>query len=421
MTGYRKPGSRNTSVANESINRLNQSVHTRWIAITVELFIVGTLLSQPLRDASGVALLGLLLYERFAGDPPRIPTAWTMAIVAFLGVNVLAAYASDDPRQAFADLRFYPLGVLVFLGVQRVAREEWRALGGVALGLVLLLAADLIAQYLLGTSWLRPRAPMWGRFQGALQYPSDVSLLALLLPIGAAALVDLGRAAIVAAAGSVMLVAAAVSLSGTRIALAALLVAAATAGSLQRRARVGALLIAVAVLGAIATAGLAKATAPHRLVTADIYRLERRPSQWKAAIALFRERPLLGHGPHSFKRILAERRNDPVFRAVDRRYAPYPHDVYLETLAGSGVLGFFALVALLALGLRALHAERRRSAIARAALASLASFVVVAVVDLSLSRDWVQLSLWLPLGIGCALNRDRAVAGEGARDPRLPR
>ena len=47
-------------------------------------------------------------------------------------------------------------------------------------------------QVLSGKSLLRANAPMWGRFQGALVYPSDVSLLALLLPIGSVALFGRG-------------------------------------------------------------------------------------------------------------------------------------------------------------------------------------------------------------------------------------
>jgi putative inorganic carbon (hco3(-)) transporter len=392
------------------------------VTIAVELFLVGTLLSQPLRDLAGVALLGLLLYERIRGvEPQRIPTRWVIAIVAFLVVNVISAWTSADPQQAFADLRFYPLGVLVFLGVERVTRDDWRGVAAVVLGLVVVFAADTILQYWLGRSWLRPQIPMWGRFQGALQYPSDISLLPLLLPIGAAALADGGRTRIVAAASAVTLVAAAVSLSGTRIALAALVVTAATAGSLQRRARLGLALLAIAAVVAVGTAGLAKATAPKRLLAAETYRSERRPSQWRAAIMLFRERPLLGQGPHSFKRILSERRNDPVLRRVDRRYAPYPHDVYLEALAGTGILGFVALAGLLGLGLRTLYRQRTTSAIARAALASLASFAAVAIFDLSLSRDWVQLAFWLPLGIACAVSSDGASAARESTGRPHPR
>ena len=388
-----------------------------FITLAVQGLLAGTLLSQPLRDASGVVLLGLLFFERVSGrDSPRIPTRWVLVVAAFLAANALSAWASDG-LDAFTELRFYPLGLLIFIGAHRVTRERSSGIAAIVLALVILLAADTVAQSVTGTSWLRPRVPMWGRFQGALRYPSDISLLPFLLPIGAAALTGSGWWRLAAGAVAVALVAAAVSLSGTRSALAALVVIAAAAGWLQGRARLGLVVIAIALIVALGVAGVAKATAPKRLVSAATYRDERRPSQWRAAIYLFRERPLLGHGPHSFKRILSERPNDPVLRQVDRRYAPYPHDIYLEALCGTGVVGCATLVALLGLGLRTLYAARRVSATARAAAASLSSFAAVGLFDLSLGRDWVQLCFWLPLGIACALSP----SGAESRDPPRPR
>jgi putative inorganic carbon (HCO3(-)) transporter len=389
-----------------------------FMTLAVQGLLFGMLLSQPLRDASGVVLLGLLFFERVSGgESPRIPTRWIVAVAAFLAANALSAWAGDDRAASVAELRFYPLGLLVFIGAHRVTRERWSGISAVVLVLVVLFAADTLAEYVRGTSWLRPRVPMWGRFQGALRYPSDISLLPFLLPIGAAALVGKGWWRLVAGAVVVALVAAAVSLSGTRSALAALLVIGAAAGWLQGRARLGLAVIAIALLAALGIARFAKATAPKRLVSAATYRDERRPSQWRAAMYLFRERPLLGHGPHSFKRILAERPMDPVLRQVDRRYAPYPHDIYLEALCGTGVIGFVTLVALLGLGLRSLYAARRVSAMARAGAASLSAVAAVGLFDLSLGRDWVQLCFWLPLGIACAFSS----SGAESRDPPRPR
>jgi O-antigen ligase len=386
--------------------------------IAFDGLLVGMLLWQPLRDAAALALLALLLSERGAdGEPARssLPHGWAWPVAAFLAANALSAAASADPRGAFAHLRFYPLGLLVFLGGRRaILGGAARRIAAVVLALVVLFGLDEMRQVLAGESFLRGGAPMWGRFQGALVYPSDVSLLVILLPIGSLVLFDRPRSGIAALAAVVLLVGAAVSLSGTRAALGALLLFAAAAPWIHgRRAAIAAPLLAAALVAALATASLGSATVARRLASAQTYRAENRLPQWRAALRLFREAPLLGQGPHRFLEIVERRHAEPELRAVQLRYAPYPHDIYLEALCGTGLVGFAALAWLLAAGARSLLRQRAASTAARCALVSLAAFASVGLFDLSLVKDWVQLSFWLPLAFAAGLTSDAGAAPAG--------
>ena len=369
--------------------------------------LAGTLLSQQLRDVSAVALLALLVWERFTRDVDEstqpLSRSWVVTVAGFLAANLLSAWVSADRDASFEQLRFYPLGLLIFLGTRRVVGAgRWRSLAVVVLAMVAVFSTDTIWQWFHGQSFLRDRAPMWGRFQGSLVYPSDVSLLPILLPIGAAIVLEGGRWRIAVAIAAVALVSAAASLSGTRSAWVGLLCIVAAAGWTQRRAALGVAMLAIIMAVSVLAARATTTTAVERLFSARAYRAEKRLVQWQAAIMLFREAPILGNGPHSFRRIVRARHGEKtVVGRVELDYAPYPHNIYLEALCGTGAVGCVALLALLARGLTGLY-RRRDHPIARAALTSLGALAAIGFFDLSLVKDWVQLCLWLPLGIASA-------------------
>jgi O-antigen ligase len=387
--------------------------------------LAGTLLSQPLRDVSAVILLGLLLFERATRDDEEtggaLPRAWVIAVGAFLGANLISAWASHDPAASFQQLRFYAIGLLVFLGVRRlVAAGRWRSIATVVLALIVVFSADSMWQWLHGQSLMRQRAPLWGRFQGSLVYPSDVSMLPILLPIGASITFAGGRWRTALALATVMLVTPAVSLSGTRSAWIALFLVAIAAGWQRRRVALGLALCGAVMAVSLLSMRTAVPTAPRRLLSAATYRDEKRLSQWQAAIALFREAPILGKGPHSFRAIVRSRHGEKsAVGRVDIEMAPYPHDIYIEALCGTGIVGLAALLVLLGRGFRDLG--RRWSDVpARAAFTSLGVFAAIGVFDLSLVKDWVQLCFWLPLGIAAGLSADRAAPAAAGPTVRTP-
>jgi O-antigen ligase/polysaccharide polymerase Wzy-like membrane protein len=120
---------------------------------------------------------------------------------------------------------------------------------------------------------------------------------------------------------------------------------------------------------------------------------------WSAALRITREHPLLGIGPDNYRHVYG--RYLGLDRFDDRVHA---NDMYLEVLAGAGVLGFSALVWLLsAWGLALLRRCRDvpREALMPAA-AALAAWLMIAahgLVDSFLSFTTTYLSFAIVLGL----------------------
>jgi O-antigen ligase len=384
----------------------------RAIELTLVGLVAAILFSAPLRDALAALLIVLLAFDRSAREDRRNPVA-DLAVAAFLAITVVTSLLSRWPEETLRLLSFYPYGVLVFLGARRVVSSRGAAsLALVTLGAIVVLAVDGLAQARLGTSPLTGRIPVWGRYPGSFPFPADVSLLPILFPIASSVLVaSPGPRAVRLVL--LALVSAAVALSGTRAGSIALLSVVAVE-AIGRHRRDAVTSVAVVVLGFVIAGTLAPKPSTRALglegLPAEEIKLvagrEHRIEQWRAAVRLWTEAPILGHGPHSFRRLCVERvtARDPAFADVDLDWAPYPHDVYLETLVGSGLLGLAGLLGVLALPFRrARSADPTLGAARRATVA----FALVALFDLSLTKDWVQLALWLPIGVAVG-SQDRA-------------
>lgn len=381
---------------------LDRGIEVAWIAL-----FVATIFSAPLRDLAAGALLLLLLVERRTSERPAPIDRFDVAAGIFLAVTVATAALGGGPQESLLELRFYPIGLLLFLGARHIVAGGRAAV--VLLTVLLLvdvLALDLLAQVASGTSPLSGRGPVWRRYTGSFPFPSDVSLLPILLPLAIPLGVGRGKAPAAVLIVTLALVGAAVVASGTRAAVLGL-VFLAGAALVDRRTWMPAVMLTLGgALVALVAAGpaarlLGRGTGPdHRL------------PQWRAAAELAAETPLLGHGPHRFRSLLIERRATPLYRRVDLRYAPYPHSVYLETLVGSGLAGLGAWLWLLAQPFRAPAAGAALGAL-RAARVAVAVFAWIALFDLSLKKDWVELALWTPLGVaaGAATPRDRSREG----------
>ena len=84
----------------------------------------------------------------------------------------------------------------------------------------------------------------------------------------------------------------------------------------------------------------------------------------------------------------------------DREVVPWAHNLYLEILAERGLVGAMAFAAILtAMGVM-LRRSMQESAgpsrlVAQGLSASLATFLVLALFDLTFLKDWVLLLFWL--------------------------
>ena len=130
------------------------------------------------------------------------------------------------------------------------------------------------------------------------------------------------------------------------------------------------------------------AQSPVRLGDAS---LNNRVGWWGEALELFADRPLLGSGAGSFE--VAHRR-------VQDAYVPavQPHDVPLQFLAGTGILGlvFFAAAAAAA-ALAARSALRRLEGHERTAAVALTALLVVYAVHALVDYSWDFLAITAPV------------------------
>ena len=124
-----------------------------------------------------------------------------------------------------------------------------------------------------------------------------------------------------------------------------------------------------------------------------------RPALWRAGLALWLERPILGVGPDNFRRLYA------------RKLGPHPLDervhansLYVEVLATLGLSGAASLaglaVALAMTGARALRsADPGARVVAAGAVSGLAAFFVHGFLDYGLEATALYGAFWLLAGL----------------------
>jgi O-antigen ligase len=128
---------------------------------------------------------------------------------------------------------------------------------------------------------------------------------------------------------------------------------------------------------------------------------------WWAAWAMFRDAPLLGHGPHTFVlryQSYMPQSPLPAWLPVDTRLVSWAHNLYLETLAEQGIIGAAALGWLLTCGVVAAWKTQRAPPedvrlFGASALGGLCGICLAAALELSLVRHWVAVTLFLLLGV----------------------
>ena len=140
--------------------------------------------------------------------------------------------------------------------------------------------------------------------------------------------------------------------------------------------------------------------------------LDDRLSLWTAAWAMFRDAPWFGHGFHTFVLFYHAYLQGVELSAwvpIDQHASvPWAHNLYLETLAEQGVIGFAGLSGMLGFGLLTVWRVRQTLPLEACFLASgvfagLVGFCVAAMVELSFLRQWVVMILFVLLGVGARL------------------
>jgi hypothetical protein len=114
-------------------------------------------------------------------------------------------------------------------------------------------------------------------------------------------------------------------------------------------------------------------TTMNRLPAAEV--IPSRPALWSAALAMAADHPWLGVGPDNYRHHYG-----PYLRLRDWDHRVHANNMYLDLLAGGGVVGFTALAGLMAMAGAQLwsRARQAREEVHVATLAALAAWLVVA-------------------------------------------
>lgn len=311
-----------------------------------------------------------------------------------------------------------------------VVLSEWVETRHVAAVCVCLtIAGFVLATTLLATSWLSAStdADAWALAVASpmLVVKNDVTVVAILAPLALAlASLRLHRLVPVAVIGFFGALLAVIAVVRSRTALLTTVVAVVTFVALtgrwpsSGRARVRCIVAGVGVLvAAFAVDALVGFRFVHKLV--HDWQGSGRLALWAAALAMFGDAPLLGHGPGSYGvhyRAYLDALHLPSWIDVDPRLTSWAHNLYLELLAEQGVVGLVAFLALGVMGLAMVNRMRARPPdnlqhCGAAVGAGFIALLVAAFLELSFLRAWVTILLFTLLGLLTALTRSAPGSG----------
>jgi putative inorganic carbon (hco3(-)) transporter len=396
----------------------------RWCLVAALFLMVAYVPDVLASRAATHALIALLLASmllRSAAGRERLTFPRELVPFAGLGLAYVVASlgASDGPAAAAETLDLVSYGAVIALLLALVDTPTWlrRAVWGVVCGVGLLAVLAILQQVTrtYGSTYgglatvledgdaMRSAGPLNPNPFGQILATSGV--LALYL----AGIESRSRARLLAAAIGIACVVALVY-TQSRAALLALVIVAILAGVL-RGVRLP--ILAAAVCGAIAVSTL---VIPHSLQqrvdalgdaassggpTLQDGSLLGRKSENLAALRMWGDHPLLGVGPDNFEvHYLAYSEKIGIDQRAERRGA---HNLYLESLAETGVLGTFAFLGVVWLGLSGAWRARARltgadALLGEALLVALAAFFICA---LTLNSAYARYQ-WLFLGLGLA-------------------
>lgn len=379
--------------------------------------------------------LGLLVFATVGGlavtGGGYWPVAWGVASLGLLWVLAVALVVIDGVELRRLDavalgclaglLAWMSLSIWWSLDRGQSVIEVQRGLTALAaLALVLLLgrrataaaaliglaAACWLASIVAVAGWALAGAPYRLGISGSVEYPNALGLLAamgLILALGFARPATTTRLTRLVAIGAAIVSAAALCLSASVGALAAvtvglgisLLLAAAGRAALARTL-CGIAVAAGFVVTAAGIIGLSSLSAETAALRATVLEREGAASAsvqprlrfWAVAWRSAKEAPLAGAGAGSFGRIWLQRRPTPT-------PARDAHNLYLETLAELGIVGIVLLA--VALGAPLVAALRARNqALAPPAAGAYAAFLAHAGID----ADW-ESALLLVAALVC--------------------
>ncbi len=127
---------------------------------------------------------------------------------------------------------------------------------------------------------------------------------------------------------------------------------------------------------------------------------------WLSAWSMFLDAPVLGQGPHTyglFYKKYVTQYNLPAWAGFEPREVPWAHNLYVEILGQQGIIGFAALMLLLAYVFSAAWRTRQASEEVRilgaGAFGGLVGFCLAATIELTFLRHWVVIMFFVLVGL----------------------
>ena len=402
--------------------------------LAVAALVVATLREPAIGVAAGFLLVPLSNLG-ITGEPPwAATTAWgaflcvlglwrlapsgatgRMPVVALaIGANLLVAavafVAGGAGEEGYSELRSLATGFLYFTGIAlliRTPRQVLWCLGGVAAATALV-GALAARERLLGTvtaqAFYTPDGALVGRVAGGFGHPNELGgFLVVLIPFVLAGLL-LARRGRWAFAAALALGTFGIYVSFSRGALVALVL---IPFFFMRGRRVLMLAPILAILLAVATPGLVRER--FATLTESGSEVSTRVDFWVTAVSVWQQQPLLGAGLGRFPEAYAEARvpGRGFLPGTLSQPPPHAHNLFLQALSTEGLLGFVALLAILASGVAVALALRRSddrnaSIVGTAALAGLVAFTTHNQFDVTL-LEGTGIYFWALMGIAAGV------------------
>ena len=369
-----------------------------WVTIALAgsalLFMPGLLeqFETPKIEMVRTCGLGALALGLIAGRAGR-PARWSLldrAVVVWLAVEIVTTVLSVSSRVSVVGETRQREGLLTSLalvGVYFAAREGFaRATSRIGLALDLVLGlASVVGLYAIAQvlghdplQWQRTAQYTGGYVRpfATIGHPNLLGLLSAAAASIGLALAVTGRGGVsrwLSGGASVLLIivtiltlsrAAWLGLGAGLVATTTLALRERSAAGLSRRT------LALAAVGMAVAGAIVVMTGTWTLVAQRFAELfsgssgsgGSRVEIWRAALAAWRDRPLVGHGPDLFEMVFP-RFQTPAYWRFEWSGLPFhAHSIYLHTLATRGLLGLLAAAAwAVALGVAAVRVWRRRA------------------------------------------------------------
>jgi O-antigen ligase len=253
--------------------------------------------------------------------------------------------------------------------------------------------------------WLRPFE--WVSLVGSsiLVVKNDVTFLSVAAPLSLSLLFQRRFDFVVLIAGlSLLLTVAVVGMYQSRVAFLTLIVSIISFFGLLRP-RLALTCGILTVCAALLVDGLVGFPLLQRFI--DHWDGSGRIPLWLSAGNMFLNAPFFGTGPHTFALFYQPFLHNlslPSWLSVDPRYIPWPHNLYIEILGESGIIGLSSFGFLIVYAMTRIVNFRQSSSkqiqvVAYGAFAGLLGFCFAACFELTFEREWVVAMMFTLLGV----------------------